>query len=346
MRKHLFRISITLVILVISAPFLFIGLLQVTDYRPRKIEQLTKDQIFDTLPLGSPFTLVTWNIGYAGLGDNMDFFYDGGTEVRTTSFRTHQNLDSIQKWLNAQNAHFVVLQEVDICSKRSYYIDQFHRIKNKLEDLKYGVFAYNYKVRYIPFPLNQPLGRVESGLALYSKLQPTESKRHAYTAQYALPKYLWMLDRAFLESSFHLWNDKKLHVINTHNTAFDDGEIRSSETKQLAEYVIKLYQEGNYVIIAGDWNQTPYDTSSYQTEFFNALPLKKEFFPSDWNIAWDSQNPTNRSLHTKKREEWVLHTIDFVIASPNVKIESVETINLHFTHSDHNPVRIIFSLSK
>ena len=31
---------------------------------------------------GESFNVVTWNIGYAGLDREMDFFYDGGTRVR------------------------------------------------------------------------------------------------------------------------------------------------------------------------------------------------------------------------------------------------------------------------
>lgn len=35
------------------------------------------------------------NIGYAGLGDNMDFFYDGGRRVRDSRERTARNLKEI-----------------------------------------------------------------------------------------------------------------------------------------------------------------------------------------------------------------------------------------------------------
>lgn len=46
-------------------------------------------------------TCTSWNIGYCGLGANMDFFYDGGNQVRTSEEKTEKNLVFIKDQLNS-----------------------------------------------------------------------------------------------------------------------------------------------------------------------------------------------------------------------------------------------------
>ncbi len=348
MRKYIIQISIFFVASVIAVPIFLIAMLQITNYNPPEIEVLENNQISDTIAIGQPLGLVTWNIGYAGLGDDMDFFYDGGTKVRTSLARTRQNMDSIKLWLKEHAPEFVVLQEVDFNSKRTYYMDQFDRIGKELNAFDNFVRAYNYKVRYLPFPPTKPLGRIESGLVSFSRYKPFESSRHSFLARYSWPKQLWMLDRAFLVQKFHTSNGKALYIINTHKTAFDDGTIRHKETGQISEYAFNLYKDGNYVIIAGDWNQIPTQNGSSAKEntkgTFLAKALNTEMFPSDWTIVYDNENPTNRSLETSVRENWETYTLDFAVCSPNVSVSSCMVQPLGFRFSDHNPVKISFIL--
>ena len=73
-----------------------------------------------TLP--DTLTILSWNIGYAGLGDNMDFFYDGGRRVRDSRERTARNLKEIVETISRVNPDIALLQEVDLDSRRSYRI--------------------------------------------------------------------------------------------------------------------------------------------------------------------------------------------------------------------------------
>lgn len=58
----------------------------ITEYRPEAQESaevigetaLTEE----TVALGKPIDIISWNIGYCGLGAGQDFFMDGGTMVR------------------------------------------------------------------------------------------------------------------------------------------------------------------------------------------------------------------------------------------------------------------------
>ena len=53
--------------------------------------------------------IVAWNIGYGGLGSNMDFFYDGGTRIRDTKARTLENLKGILAEMKALDADIYLL---------------------------------------------------------------------------------------------------------------------------------------------------------------------------------------------------------------------------------------------
>ena len=81
--------------------------------------------IYDTAEpvfLPDTLTVLSWNIGYAGLGDDMDFFYDGGKRVRDSRRRTLENLRNIVAELRKADADIMLLQEVDCDSHRSYGI--------------------------------------------------------------------------------------------------------------------------------------------------------------------------------------------------------------------------------
>ena len=81
--KKFFKI---LLWIILTVAILFVGFLayiSITDYRPAKVINLMNGSNATIEPLDKDtFNLMTWNIGYAGLGAGMDFFYDGGTKVR------------------------------------------------------------------------------------------------------------------------------------------------------------------------------------------------------------------------------------------------------------------------
>lgn len=44
-------------------------------------------------------------------------------------------------------------------------------------------------------------------------------------------------------------------LVNLHLEAYDDGEGKIAQTKQLREFIQSEYEKGNYVIAGGDLNQ-------------------------------------------------------------------------------------------
>ena len=348
--KKLFQFIFKLLLFIVLIIITTFTYLTLTDYKPKSIENVytsNEKQVVTKIK----FEILTWNIGYAGLGSDMDFFYDGGEKVRTTKKRTQQNIDAIsQKLSEYSNVDFILLQEVDIKAKRSYYINNIDNIKNKLPEFKY-FYAPNYKVKYVPIPITEPMGEVESGLVSFSKYEPYSVVRHSFDGNFSWPKKLFMLDRCFMVSRFKLKNNKDLLIINTHNSAFDDGTLKAKQLKQISDFVTAEYDKGNYIVLGGDWNQNPPNFNDNIEEnnedakaTFKISSISKEFLPN-WHMFYDVNIPSNRFLtqaYVKgKTKETIL---DMFLCSPNIDKVDIKTLDLEFKNSDHNPVLLKFEL--
>lgn len=332
---------ICVVILMLSLSFL-----GTTDYRPENIEKLTNydSTVSATLNAGDTVLIMTWNIGYAGLGSDMDFFYDGGEQTRTSHENTINNLKKIQSVIeNRDSISFFFFQEVDTDSKRSYYLNQF----DSIESVYPGYFsgeAANYVVDFIPFPFNEPLGKVRSGIITMGRYMPSLSERHSFASTFSWPKRLFMPDRCFLVNYYPLKNGKKLILVNTHNSAFDDGSLRKKENETLRLFIENEYSKGNYVIIGGDWNQCPPQISpdkfsDVPQQDFILYPIDKSTFSAEWKFVYNPESPTNRYLNIPYKEDFTAVTIlDFFLVSPNIESYFIDVEDLEFSNSDHQPV--------
>ncbi len=121
-------LSLLIILVVILGFFLYFIL---TDYQPETKEIVLIPEQPDTISVGKPLHIVTWNIGYAGLNKDMDFFYEGGTKVRPAKTQVDKNMEGIGNYLfeNDRETDFFLFQEIDENAKRSYYINQI-REKN------------------------------------------------------------------------------------------------------------------------------------------------------------------------------------------------------------------------
>ncbi len=341
-------------LIIISIIILFFGgflaFASLTDYQPEEQITLLDHDEFSKIS-DSSFTIMTWNIGYAGLGDNMDFFYDGGTKVRDSKKRTQNNLNHILNFLKSQgNLDFILLQEVDVKAKRSYRINEKASIE-KITPNYLSLYANNYLVNYVPVPYYEPMGYVKAGLQSLSKKIPAKSTRYAFPGNYDWPTSLFMLDRCFIASRFQLKNGKELIIINTHNSAFDDGSLKKQQLEYLKLFLEQELQKGNYFVVGGDWNQNPpgIDTSKFgnysNSKNYQLSIIDKKLFPSNWQWVYDPSTATNRSNVTKYiKGETSTSILDFFLISPQLKVNFITTINLDFKNSDHNPVIMNFEI--
>lgn len=345
--KNIFYIIGGAVLLVVLVVVIFLVFCTVEDYRPKSCEQISKGKSHQTVP--DTFSVFTWNTGYAGLNREMDFFYDGGVQVRPTKEKVEDNLAKIATLIGTIHADFNLLQEVDLRAKRTYHIDEYQYYQNAFPN-QYAAFAMNYQVAYVPMPIREPMGGVEAGVVTLGKYESTETTRHAYPFNFSWPLRIFMLDRCFLETRYPTNNGKELVLINTHNSAFDkNGKLRIPELSMLKDYMVGEYQKGNYVIAGGDFNQCPVGLQpSFEGELFDFdefITIPDTLFPSEWSFVYDNSVPTNRRANIPyEKGKTKVTLLDFFIASPNVACVECEGIDLAFQNSDHNPVVARFAL--
>ena len=121
----------------------------------------------------------------------------------------------------------------------------------------------------------------------------------------------------------------------------------------LKAYALESYNKGNYVIVGGDWNQNPpgFDPELIATGdagVKNDLKnIPKDFMPERWQWVFDTGVPTNRKAdQVYERGATPATTIDFFLVSPNLRVQTIKTLDLGFVDSDHNPVIMKVNLAE
>lgn len=290
----------------------------------------------------SVFTIMTWNLGFGGLGKEMDFFYDGGTTVRNTRDIFEKNIVGILQTVT-DSVDFYCFQEIDIKAKRSYQFNEVQAIKDKLRGYDF-VFGKNYDVGFVPRPFFEPMGNVLGGILTASRWNLTGAKAYAYKNTYPFPDYLFYLDRCFTVTRSPLSSGKELVLINSHNSAYDPGgKMKKFELEQLKAVLLTEYQKGNYVITAADWNQYPPGYKGFEgfaIDDTTAGAFSVENYPENgWQWAWDTSLPTCRDVGVVYNPKTTYRTtIDYFLLSPNLESIYVKVLPNEFDFSDHQPV--------
>lgn len=341
--KKLFKILAYIIASILGAFLIFLLAATLGNYSPDEKLIISESENPDIIAEWTEYDFMIWNIGYCGLDESMDFFYDGGEQVRPSQEKVEASLDKVTQFLTSNDSiEFILLQEVDINSKRSYRINEYEIIDESLADYKSNV-GINYNVSFVPLPPTNPMGKVESGLQSLSKFTPKDVTRYSFPGNYSWPMGVFMLDRCFLVNKYSVANQKELIVINTHNSAYDDGSLRSAQMDYLKNFLLEEYDKGNYVIVGGDWNQSP---SGFKKEIEghifdneNYAEISEGYPSEDWQWAFDETTPSNRRVKTSyERGVTATTVIDFYLLSPNIQTMSVRTIDMDFQNSDHQPV--------
>lgn len=339
------KVLLGLLLLVVLAAGGLLGYLSLTEYRPDDIEPLEVVQAArkDNVRVGERLDVLSFNTGYCGLGREQDFFMDGGSMVRPRSEEdVRANLNGILSELVRQNVDIYLLQEVDFDSWRSYYIDQADTYRHGLS-LNMAC-AYNFKCEFVPYPW-PPLGKVESGLVTFTGLNVTEATRESLPVPFSWPVSMANLKRCLLIERVPVeGTDRELVIINLHLEAYDDGEGKRAQTEQLMQILAAEYRNGNYVIAGGDFNQTFEGAASYpllDESFWQPSKVYVSDLPNGFSFVYDDATPTCRLLNKPydgERKNAQFYVIDGFIVSDNLKVNLIETVDLNFQYSDHNPV--------
>lgn len=349
--KTFLKILLTIIVVVVATLVGLILWLTITEYKPSAVEPLAVVSRGEAAKTGKELTLLSWNIGYSGLGAAEDFFMDGGKNNRPKNKETvYTYLEGIRKTLKESDADIIFLQEVDQDSTRSYNVNQRELLSG---DYSSSSYALNFSCPFVPIPF-PPMGKVNSGLlTLTDDLAISSAQRLALTCPFSWPVRIANLKRCLLVSYVPVeGSDKQLVLVNLHLEAYTEGAGREAQAKQLLDFISSEYKKGNYVIAGGDFNQFfpgsrevyPKTSSDWNTEEIDSSMLPD----AGWSLAYDLSVPTCRSLdkpYDPSDPNTQYYSIDGLILSPNVKMLEVKTMDTGFRNSDHNPVELKFILN-
>lgn len=346
MRKIIEALALFLIVI-----FVLLIVLYILSYKPKNIEtiDITNNKT-SQLSLHKEYAISTFNIGYCGNDKDTDFFMDGGKGALAESKeKVLNNYSGIVETLKEKQSDFFFIQEVDTDSKRSYNINQLNLINKDFNNYS-SAFAYNHKVPWIPIPMTNPTGKVESGFVTLSKYKISNANRHSYPNMDKGPTSMFKNKKAFIECRIEIDNGKELVLLNTHNTAFDNkGDIRREELKELIGFMKEEYEKGNYVIAGGDYNMilpgTGNEFQSAEEKLERFITFHSDLLMQEVKVGVDKTIPTARSLKNKyiKGQNFVA-VVDGFLVSDNVDILYVKCNNDEFTYTDHNLVEMKFKL--
>ena len=286
-------------------------------------------------------TVVTWNLGYGGLGEGSDFFADGGQAYLPPGpGATRESADAIAAWLGDSGADVVMTQENARPSVINFWTDLKGQVDRALPDHQ-SVFHADFQTRYLPPPL-----RISNGLGSYvrhglsgSEIWPMPSDGDPYDGP--LRRRYGALATT-MDGPGGCWT-----FVNLHTSAFDEGgALRRRQLAAILERAVAVHASGSRVVIGGDFNmrlvQTDFAHTTLEEHLFWVHDLPTEVLPDGWRVVADPATPTVRTNERPYRAgENYTAVIDGFIVSPDVEVVSVTTADLGFRHSDHQPVRAV-----
>ena len=345
------------------------------------IEVENKSLVSSNINLNEEYKISTYNIGFGAYNQEYTFFMDegymeDGTKVvgtEASAFSKEAVLEDTNGAANTIknfNPDFAFFQEVDTDSKRSYHVNQYDIIKETMGNYT-STYACNFHSAYLMYPLNKPMGVINSGIATLSKFNIESSVRKSFTITDNKFDRLFDLDRCFNVSYLPInGSDKKFVLVNIHMSAYDKGgTIREKQMQELNAFLDSEVAKGNYIVAGGDFN---HDLLTYNPNYSftkNNKPFSENFtqLTPDWlsfffdeegngpinslSVVASSNTPTCRDADiTWQPGVSYVSTIDGFLVSSNIDVIShaniqTATDNLAgFAYSDHDPATMTFKL--
>lgn len=293
---------------------------------------------------GTRLTVVTWNIGFAALGEKADLFIDGGQNLRALPRKDIAlAADAIADRLAGFQPDIVLLQEDARISFLTRGVKVHDVIAQRLSGYARCFWA-DFRTLGVPEPL-----KFDHGVSTFSKVKPSEAS--ALTTPQDPLYYYGFLKKYYggIVQKYACDGQGDWVVINIHLSAFDDA-ARQNQLAALFDYARAEFQAGNHVVIGGDWNMRlspkEFAHDGQYKDAHTIFDLPKDALPKGWRVAMDDSSATLRSMnkpYVKGRN--YTSVVDGFVVSPNVQVKAVKTHDLGFEHTDHHPVTAAFEIA-
>ncbi|WOI53231.1 endonuclease/exonuclease/phosphatase family protein [Parvularcula sp. LCG005] len=298
-----------------------------------------------TVPATETISVLTWNLGYGGLGAQSDFVADGGENVLPPSRSVvGQNVKRIVSELQNTDVDIFLLQELARPSPVNWWTDVLGTVDRTLDAYDRLFYADLY-TRWNPPPF-----RFSHGLGVYSRMTASEAEVVPLPLEEKdiLPgtkrQYGLLVTRLVPKKPCgpH-WT-----IIDLHLSAFDESAgLRHAQLEKVMQFATAEYAKGRHVILGGDWNlllvKTDFPHTTKEKDLFWIHDFPADSLPPGWRIAADDRVPSVRTNEKPYvRGENFRGVIDGFVVSPNVRIDNVFARDTDFSATDHQPVQGIF----
>jgi endonuclease/exonuclease/phosphatase family metal-dependent hydrolase len=303
---------------------------------PPRLEQApaAAEQAAELRPWEAPgeIEVLSWNLGFGGLGEGAEFYPDGGRRFIPSSRA------EVQRYVQGINAHIAkaeadlfLLQEAARPSAVNRGVDLLAALGQSLPG-RWRVWSPEVD---IAFP------RVAVGLTVFAPGPPRRVERLELQGGKRWQRYHLLVARFPLQGA-----PGELVLADVHLSAFDPkAALRHRQLEAVMEFALAEYGRGGHVVLGGDWNlllaETRFAHTSAERFLFWVHPLPPGFPPAGWRLAVDERMPSVRTLERPyARGENYTAVIDGFLVSPNVTVLEARTDDLGFRFSDHQPVTV------
>lgn len=248
------------------------------EYRAQKLHE-------PELP-GEELLVMTYNVKFAG--GRVDFFFDcHGDRALMDEDEVLDHLEGLAAKIRQVDPDIILLQEVDVASKRSAYVDMMQWLLDNT-DLNYGVYASHWKADYIP---SDGLGPMDSGNAILSRWPLSDAARiplDLVEEQDGLTQYFW-LRRNVLRTRVEVPRYEPVWVLNVHAEAYSRDGTKKKHIDAFKAELDVLADQGQFVIGGGDLNALP--PGSDKLDGFEDSICEGEFEADDYSGETDWLDP-------------------------------------------------------
>ena len=222
--------------------------------------------------------VLSWNLGFGGLGEGAEFYPDGGRRLIPSSRRdVLRYVAGIGAFLGQAEADLFLLQEAARPSAVNRRVDLLAELSARLPG---RWLAWSPEVS-IPFP------RVSVGPATFAPGPPRAVERVALPGAKRWHAYHLLVARFPVAGAAG-----ELVLANVHLSAFDEGALlRRRQLEAVTAFLEAEALRGSYVVLGGDWNlllaETRFPHTTAERYLFWIHPLPESFPPPGWRLAAD-----------------------------------------------------------
>ena len=304
--------------------------------------------------VGQSYSALIYNLGFGAYTPDFTFFMDGGKESWAKSEQSVKDcINAAADKAESFNPDFILFQEIDFDSTRSFHINQKQILIDKFNEYN-NSFAVNYHSAFLFYPFNEPHGASNSGILTLSKYNITSALRRSLPISESFSKFL-DLDRCYSVSRVPVENGKELVLYNVHLSAYgSNDEIRTAQMTMLFNDMKAEYEKGNYCLCGGDFNHdftgdsTQKLNGGQNVDFGWAQPFPDNLLPECinkcTNYANETLTPTCRNCDVPYEDGNFTLIVDGFLVTENIEAVLVKNIKTDFVYSDHNPVYLEFIL--